>query len=1532
MAVVVSANGNGPAFEAKMTVYVFVCVLIAAVGGLIFGYDIGISGGVTAMDDFLKKFFPTVWERKQHAHENNYCKYDNQHLQLFTSSLYLAALVASFLASAVCSKLGRKPTMQFASVFFLIGVGLAAGADNIVMLIIGRILLGFGVGFGNQAVPLFLSEIAPAQLRGGLNIVFQLMVTIGILIANLVNYFTATVHPNGWRIALGGAAIPAVILLLGSLIICETPTSLIERNKNEEGRETLRKIRGVEDINDEYESIVHACEIASQVKDPYRKLLKPASRPPLIIGMLLQLFQQFSGINAIMFYAPVLFQTVGFGNNAALLSAVITGSINVLSTFVGIYLVDRTGRRFLLLQSSVHMLISQLIIGIILAKDLGITGTLGKAQAMVVVVFVCAYVMGFAWSWGPLGWLIPSETFPLETRSAGFAVAVSCNMLFTFVIAQAFLSMLCGMRSGIFFFFSAWIIVMGLFALFFIPETKGVAIDDVRERVWKPHWFWKRGNEAAMIEEIANDVLDKLLLTSSKDSENFVGIEDHVAKLSVLLQLDAEEVRMVGLWGSSGIGKTTIARVLFQRLSQHFRGSIFIDRAFVSKTMEIFKEANPDDYNMKLHLQRNFLSEILGKGDIKINHLSAVGERLKNQKVLIFIDDFDDQVVLEALVGQTQWFGSGSRIVVVTNDKHGLSVTVGLENLADKSLIHVREDYVKMHRLLEEMGRGIVRLEEPEKREFLVDAQDICDVLSQDTGTHKILGIKLNIDEIDELNVHENAFKGMRNLRFLEIHSKKRYVFGKEEVPIHLPENFDYLPPKLKILDWYEYPMRCLPSKFRPEKLVMLKMVNSKLEKLWEGIVSLICLKKMDMSGSKNLIEMPDLSKATNLETLNVGACYSLVTFPQISSTIVDVDIAGTSIEEIPSNLSLWFENLHTFKMHSQKKLSERVQLLTLLTPFMSPSLSFLDLSDNPGLVELPSSFKNLHNLSTLKIRNCVNLETLPTGINLGSLDLLYLSGCSRLRTFPDISTHIQNLDLSETAIEEIPCWIEKFSRLYSLRMKGCNNLEYVNLNISKLKYLFEVDFSDCKSLTGASWNNRPRESALSYFLRFYLCITKCLNLDQEALFQKKTYSVCLLRLSGEEVPSYFTHRTTGTSSSLTIPLLHSCLSQSFLRFRACIVFDSDKESYCYSIFRFKGSFRNCSDSYNQAQDFCAVTDAYEIYSIKKEGCLFVLDYQMSQIPLEMNFDRLDLKIHIFYCNDATIKGWGIRILEEDCSSADNRVGYPNILPHVFEADECNMRLVNVEANDAVTERSGMRRSKSTKLWEGVVHAVPLFLSEIAPAQLRGDSHELHRAQVLKPASRPPLIIGMLLQLFQQFSGINAIMFYAPVLFQTVGFGSNAALLSAVITGSINVLSTTGRRFLLLQSSVHMFISQLIIGIILAKDLGITGTLGKAQAMVVVVFVCAYVMGFAWSWGPLGWLIPSETFPLETRSAGFAVAVSCNMLFTFVIAQAFLSMLCGMRSGIFFFFSAWIIVMGLFALFFIPETKGVAIDDVRERV
>ncbi|XP_078156545.1 sugar transport protein 8-like [Carex rostrata] len=492
MPAVVISNGNAVDFGGKITYYVILCAVVAATGGLMFGYDIGISGGVTSMDDFLLKFFPVVYAKKHHAKENNYCKYDNQFLQLFTSSLYLAALVASFIASRTCSNYGRKLTLQMASLFFLSGVALNAGAINLTMLILGRILLGIGVGFANQAAPLFLSEMAPVKYRGALNILFQLNVTIGILFANIINYFVANIHPQGWRIALGIAGIPATLLFVGSLLITETPTSLIERQKLTEGLNTLKKIRGIDNVTAEYDELVLASEMARQVKHPYRNLMKRKSRPQLVIAIAMQVFQQFTGINAIMFYAPVLFQTVGFKSDASLMSSAIVGTINVLSTIVSVVGVDRVGRRVLLLEACVQMLVTQVAIGAILTIDLKDTGDLPKSVALWVVVCVCLYVMSFAWSWGPLGWLIPSETFPLETRTAGYSFAVSSNMLMTFLIAQAFLSMLCTMRAGVFFFFAAWVVVMCLFVIFFLPETKNIPIDEMTERVWKQHWFWKR--------------------------------------------------------------------------------------------------------------------------------------------------------------------------------------------------------------------------------------------------------------------------------------------------------------------------------------------------------------------------------------------------------------------------------------------------------------------------------------------------------------------------------------------------------------------------------------------------------------------------------------------------------------------------------------------------------------------------------------------------------------------------------------------------------------------------------------------------------------------------------------------------------------------------------------------------------------------------------------------------------------------------------------------------------------------------------
>lgn len=490
------APSNGVEFEAKITPIVIISCIMAATGGLMFGYDIGVSGGVTSMPPFLKKFFPVVYRRTQleDANDSNYCKYDNQGLQLFTSSLYLAGLTATFFASYTTRRLGRRLTMLIAGAFFIIGVILNTAAQDLAMLIAGRILLGCGVGFANQAIPVFLSEIAPTRIRGGLNILFQLNITIGILFANLVNYGTNKIKGGyGWRISLGLAGIPALLLTVGALLVVDTPNSLIERGKLEEGKTVLRKIRGTDNIEPEYLELVEASRIAKEVKHPFKNLLQRRNRPQLIIAVALQIFQQLTGINAIMFYAPVLFNTLGFGNDASLYSSVITGAVNVVSTCVSIYFVDKLGRRLLLLEAGIQMFCSQMVIAIVLGLKLkDNTDDLHKGFGILVVIMVCTYVSSFAWSWGPLGWLIPSETFPLETRSAGQSVTVCVNLLFTFIIAQAFLSMLCHFKYGIFLFFSGWVVIMSLFVLFLLPETKNIPIEEMTERLWKRHWLWKR--------------------------------------------------------------------------------------------------------------------------------------------------------------------------------------------------------------------------------------------------------------------------------------------------------------------------------------------------------------------------------------------------------------------------------------------------------------------------------------------------------------------------------------------------------------------------------------------------------------------------------------------------------------------------------------------------------------------------------------------------------------------------------------------------------------------------------------------------------------------------------------------------------------------------------------------------------------------------------------------------------------------------------------------------------------------------------
>ncbi|KAL4372337.1 hypothetical protein HN51_017456 [Arachis hypogaea] len=486
-------ESGGRQYEGKVTAFVLITCFVAAMGGLLFGYDLGITGGVTSMEPFLVKFFPVVYQQMlDDSSTNQYCKFDNQLLTLFTSSLYLAALIASFFAATTSRLFGRKPSMFLGGLFFLVGALLNGFAVNVEMLIIGRIFLGFGVGYCNQSVPIYLSEMAPTKIRGALNIGFQMMITIGILGANLINYATSK-RQNGWRVSLGVGAVPAVLLCVGSLFLEETPNSLIERGQHVKAKTMLQKIRGTNNVDEEYQDLVDASEAASKVENPWKNITRRRYRPQLTFCTFIPFFQQLTGINVIMFYAPVLFTILGFGNDASLMSAVITGGVNVLATLVSVFCVDKFGRRLLFLEGGVQMLVSQIVVGIMIAMKFGLNGegSFNKEEADILLVFICLYVAAFAWSWGPLGWLVPSEICSLEVRPAGQAINVAVNMFFTFGIAQVFLSLLCHFKFGLFFFFAAWVLVMTIFIAFLLPETKNVPVEEMNY-VWKSHWFWNK--------------------------------------------------------------------------------------------------------------------------------------------------------------------------------------------------------------------------------------------------------------------------------------------------------------------------------------------------------------------------------------------------------------------------------------------------------------------------------------------------------------------------------------------------------------------------------------------------------------------------------------------------------------------------------------------------------------------------------------------------------------------------------------------------------------------------------------------------------------------------------------------------------------------------------------------------------------------------------------------------------------------------------------------------------------------------------
>ncbi|XP_021286486.1 hexose carrier protein HEX6-like [Herrania umbratica] len=494
MAVASAITAERGQYNGRITLLVVLSCVMAASGGLIFGYDLGVSGGVTSMDPFLKKFFPNVYRRmKENTKISNYCKYDSQLLTLFTSSLYIAGLIASFFASPVTRAFGRKASMLVAGVVVLAGSALGGAASNVYMLVFGRVFLGIGLGFANQSIPLYISEMALPTHRGAMNIIFECGIGFGVLIANIINFGTEKIEGGwGWRISLSLAAVPASILTLGALILPDTPNSLIQTtNDHEKAKRVLQRIRGTINVQAELDDLIQASSMSKTINNPFKKITQGKYRPQVVMAAAIPFFAQMTGISVITFYAPILFRTIGLHESSSLLSAVVIRLVSTSCIFISMFVVDKHGRRVLFMIGGILMLATQITIGGLMTAFLGDHGGLSKASAYSILVLVCIYVSGFGLSWGPLGWLFPSEIYPLEIRSAGQSITVAVSFFFCFLVGQTFLAMLCHMKSGIFFFFGGWVAVMTTFVYFLLPETKNLPIEKM-EKVWREHWFWKR--------------------------------------------------------------------------------------------------------------------------------------------------------------------------------------------------------------------------------------------------------------------------------------------------------------------------------------------------------------------------------------------------------------------------------------------------------------------------------------------------------------------------------------------------------------------------------------------------------------------------------------------------------------------------------------------------------------------------------------------------------------------------------------------------------------------------------------------------------------------------------------------------------------------------------------------------------------------------------------------------------------------------------------------------------------------------------
>lgn len=450
-----SSRSSGETATKGQFKFVYVVAAIAALAGLLFGYDTGVISGALL---FIRPQF-----NLGPAEEG-----------MVVSGVLFGATLSAILSGRLTDVFGRKRVILVISVIFAIGSIVSALANSVALLVAGRVLLGLAIGVASYTAPLYISEVSPPSIRGALVGLNQTAITVGILASYLVDYVFA--EHGQWQMMVGLGVVPGIILGVGIMFMPESPRWFALTGREKEARDVLKLIRDEHEIDGELEEIK---KTLTEQKGAWADLLSKSMRLPLAIGVGLAIFQQFTGINTVIYYAPTIFKLAGFQSDSiSILATAGVGVVNVIMTIIAIALLDRAGRRPLLLVGLVGMLVSLLTLSLAFANAdaLPYLKWIGVGSVMF-------YVASFAISLGPVFWVMISEIYPLDVRGLAMSLATAVCWISNLVVSFSFPILV--KYAGPPITFASYAVVT-LFAIAFsywiVPETKGLSLEEIEHR------------------------------------------------------------------------------------------------------------------------------------------------------------------------------------------------------------------------------------------------------------------------------------------------------------------------------------------------------------------------------------------------------------------------------------------------------------------------------------------------------------------------------------------------------------------------------------------------------------------------------------------------------------------------------------------------------------------------------------------------------------------------------------------------------------------------------------------------------------------------------------------------------------------------------------------------------------------------------------------------------------------------------------------------------------------------------------------